>query len=169
MNIFILHPEARRQPVAAALAEELGRALPPQARVRVAEAGAIDPAEADLVLAVFSLKPGAFAPLAPGYRDISDTKVGIVALLAGPVDGGRVRKTVWGSKKRFCGNEVVGAYLCPTDDDQLWGPTAEEVAKAQAFARRLYEELLIAAASPADAERAGLGREPAPDSLAVNF
>ncbi len=167
MNIFILHPEAQRQPVAAALAAELGRALPPPARVRVAEAGAIDPAEADLVLAVFSLKPGAFAPLAPGYRDIRDTKVGFVALLAGPVDGGRVRKTVWGSKKRFCGNEMVGAYLCPTDDDQLWGPTAEEVVKAQAFALRLYEEHRGSASWPADPERTG--RESAPDSLAVNF
>ncbi len=138
MKIIIIHPDQRQQPVAATLAHELARALPPG--TEVASADTADAREADSVLAVFSLKPGAFAPIVPCYRALRDKKVAFVAVLTGPVDAGRVRKSVWGCKKQFCGNEVVGAYLCPADDDQAWGPVESEVAKVRAFARRFYED-----------------------------
>jgi hypothetical protein len=149
MKILILHPSQHQQPVATALAWEVARDLPPQIRdmpilTKVVSANAPDAIAsalaADMVLAVFSLKSGAFAPTVPCYRAVRNTKVAFVAVLTGPVDASRVRKSAWGIKKQFCGNTVVGGYLCQADDDQVWGPAESEVAKVRAFARRCCAE-----------------------------
>jgi len=113
MRLQIVHPNQTHQPKAAAAAAEIFKALSSDmAETELIDAESAEGSRADLVLAVFSLKHGAFAPIVPYYRDIRDKKVAFVALLDGPVDAARVRKTVWGTKKQFCGNEVVRAYLC---------------------------------------------------------
>ncbi len=147
MKITILHTDPAHQPVAAAVAEDLHCALPPgTAGLNCAADSA--PGDADLILAVFSLRPGAFAPIVPGYRDLRDRKVAFLALLVGPVDASRLRKTIWGIKKQFCGNRVVGGYLCPADDQAGRGLADDERAKALAFVRRLYEEQADEPVSP---------------------
>ena len=153
MKTFIIHPDKIQQPVAATLAKEMYHALP-SGDVVLTSTEAAEPDEADLVLAVFSLRQGSFAPTVPCYRELRDKKVAFVAVLAGPVDASRVRKTVWGSKKQFCGNEVVGAYLCAADDEVAWGVAAREVANVVNFARKMHQEH---------------GGQSEPDSLAVNF
>ena len=139
MKTFIIHPDNSQQPVAATLAKEIRRALPAD-DVVLTSTDAASPEEADLVLAVFSLRHGSFAPTVPCYRDLRDKKVAFVAVLAGPVDASRVRKTVWGTKKQFCGNHVVGAYLCPADDEVAWGVPEREVANVVNFALKTYQE-----------------------------
>ena len=139
MNIHLLHPPKEQQPVAATLAREIIRALPDGAVTISAtneESGAL---ESDLVVAVFSLRHGTYAPTVASYRDLRDKKVAFVAVLTGPVDPARVRKTIWGSKKQFCGNQMTGAYLCPADDDVAWGISEAEVGKCRDFLRRIYE------------------------------
>lgn len=143
MKILIIHPEAKYQPVATTMAEEIKKVLPPDAELMDMESIPENQAtgeDAELVLAVFSLKPGAFAPLVPAFQALRNKKVAFVALITGPVDFGRLRKCSWGIKKQFCGNELVGGYFCPTGDDMVWGPSEIEVEKAQAFARKFYEE-----------------------------
>ncbi|MDL2226326.1 hypothetical protein LJB86_01550 [Deltaproteobacteria bacterium OttesenSCG-928-M10] len=120
MSIHLLHPPKEQQPASAALAREVARALPDGA-VTLSATDEAEPPESDLVVAVFSLRQGSFAPTVARYRDLRNKKVAFVAILAGPVDAARVRKSVWGSKKQFCGNQLVGAYLCPADDDAAWG------------------------------------------------
>ena len=139
MRTFIIHPDKAQQPVAATLAKEMYRTWP-TADVVLADAETADPGEADLVLAVFSLREGSFAPTVACYRELRDKKVAFVAVLAGSVDGSRVRKTVWGSKKQFCGNEVVGAYLCPADDEVAWGVPEREVTNVINFAHKIYQD-----------------------------
>ena len=139
MNTFIIHPDKAQQPVAAALAKEIYRTWPSD-DVVLAGAEKAEPGEADLVLAVFSLREGSFAPTVACYRELRDKKVAFVAVLAGPVDASRIRKTVWGSKKQFCGNEVVGAYLCPADDEVAWGVPEREVTKVTNFAHKIYQD-----------------------------
>jgi len=153
MKTLIIHPDKTQQPVAATLAKEIYQSLPAD-DTALASTDIADAGEADLVLAVFSLRHGAFAPTVSCYRELRDKKVAFVAVLTGPVDASRVRKTVWGTKKQFCGNHVVGAYLCPADDEVAWGISEKEVTNAVNFAHRLYQEH---------------GGESEPESLAANF
>jgi len=127
--------------VAATVAREIHRLLPGQgARLSsVTEAAARLEAD-DLVLAVFSVKNGAYAPIVPFYQELRDKKVAFLAVLCGPVDASRVRKTVWAIKKQFCGNQVLGGYLCPALDDQAWGLSTEEMNKVINFSRKLYDD-----------------------------
>ena len=139
MKIQIAHTEPAQQPVAATLAKEICRALPKGE----AFMSSVSQAQADgdsLILAVFSVRNGAFAPLVPFYQEMRDQKVAFVAVLTGPVDQARVRKTVWGIKKQFCGNHVLAGYLCPAADDVAWGLSQEELGKVLNFARRVYDE-----------------------------
>lgn len=139
MKIFIIHPDKSQQPSATNLALEICRALP-EGETVLTSADEADAGQADLVLAVFSLRHGAFAPTVACYRELRDKKVAFVAVLAGPVDASRVRKTAWGIKKQFCGNHVVGAYLCPADAEAALGVSEREVANSINFARKVYEE-----------------------------
>lgn len=139
MKISIIHTDPAHQPVAATVAREIHRHLPRgQAGLTCATRPDLD--QAELVLAVFSLRPGAFAPIVPCYRELRGKKVAFLAILTGPVDQSRLRKTVWGIKKQFCGNHVVAGYLCPAEDEVAWGLTQNELAKALDFARKLLEE-----------------------------
>ncbi|MDR1045721.1 MAG: hypothetical protein LBP33_11500 [Candidatus Adiutrix sp.] len=139
MKIQIVHTEPGQQPVAATLAKEIYRSLP-RTEARIASVSQARADDDSLILAVFSVRNGAFAPIVPFYRELRDQKVAFVAVLTGPVDPARVRKTVWGIKKQFCGNQVLAGYLCPADDDVAWGLSADELGKVLAFARRTYEE-----------------------------
>lgn len=141
MKINIVHTCSGQQPVAATVAAKIYQSLPEGEAV----ANCVDkaaPAEDDLVLAVFSLRAGSFAPTVACYRELRDKKVAFVAILTGPVDQARVRKTIWAIKKQFCGNYVVGGYLCPAESDEPWGLPAAELTKVLAYARRLYDEHL---------------------------
>ena len=138
MKLHIIHPQQNQQPVAAALAKAISESLPYD--VTLADASSAGPVEGDLVLAVFSLNSGAFAPIVPCYRDLRDKKVAFVAALSGDVDMARLRKTSWGIKKQFCGNEVVGGYFCPSPDNTAWGISEAEVEKARNFARKFYND-----------------------------
>lgn len=138
MKILIIHPDANLQPVAAYLAQEIMKGLPPDA-----EPVAFDSPEADqaeLVIAVFSLKPNTFAPLVPAFRALKDKKVAFVGVITGPVDFGRLRKCTWGTKKQFCGNQVMAGYFCPAEDHMGQNPTEKEVAKVVTFAHLFYQE-----------------------------
>jgi hypothetical protein len=148
MKILIIHPEAAQQPAAARLAANIQQAFP-EGHALAAPAGA-DPSGAGLVLAVFSLKDGAFAPTVAAYRALAGQRVAFVAILSGPVNFSRLTKTSWGVKKQFCGNEILGGYFCPAGADGA-NPDQDEVAKTCAFALRLGEE------------------EAAPAPLAVNY
>lgn len=139
MSIHLLHPPKEQQPVSAALAREMARALPPEAVILSATNEAATLPESDLVVAVFSLRPGSFAPTVARFRDLRDKKVAFVAALSGQVDVARVLKSIRGSKKQFCGNELVGAYLCPADDDMAWGVSGAEIGKCRDFLRRIYK------------------------------
>lgn len=147
MKMHIVHTDPMQQPVAADLAKIIHEALPAGASALCCAANA-DLDRAEVVLAVFSLKPGSFAPTVACFRELADKKVACLAVLVGEVDADRARKTFWGVKKQFCGNEVVGAYLCPASDDVVWGPTEAEVGKAVNFARRLLDDHVQAAARP---------------------
>lgn len=138
MNIQLLHPPKEQQPVSATLAREMTKALP-DGVVALAATSEAAPPESDLVVAVFSLRQGSFAPTVARFRELRNKKVAFVAIMSGPVDAARVRKSIWGSKKQFCGNELVGAYLCPADDDMAWGISEAEVAKCRDFLRRIYD------------------------------
>ena len=137
--MHIVHTDPMQQPVAAELAQKIHQALPAGSSNLCCATNA-DLDEAEVVLAIFSLKQGSFAPTVPCFRELADKKVAYLAILIGEVDTSRVHKTVWGVKKQFCGNEVVGAYLCPSPDDVVWGPTEAEVTKSVNFARRLLDE-----------------------------
>jgi len=139
MKINIVHTCSGQQPVAATVAREIHQSLPAGESVLNCVDKAA-PAEDDLVLAVFSLRAGAFAPTVALYRELRDKKVAFVAILTGPVDKARVRKTIWAIKKQFCGNYVLGGYLCPADDEVAWGMSETELTKVLTFARRLYDE-----------------------------
>lgn len=137
--MHIVHTDPMQQPVAAELAKKIHQALPAgSSNLCCATNAALD--EAEVVLAVFSLKEGSFAPTVACFRELADKKVAYLAILVGEVNSSRVFKTFWGTKKQFCGNEVVGAYLCPAPDDIVWGPTEAEENKSVNFARRLIEE-----------------------------
>lgn len=138
MKVLVIHPDAKQQPVAATLAREIQKALPPDAEPVSWDQE--EGREAELVLVVFSLKAGTFAPLVPAFQALKDKKVAFVAVITGPVDFGRVRKCSWGIKKQFCGNELVGGYFCPAEDEIAWGPTEAEVQKVRNFACNFYEE-----------------------------
>lgn len=137
--MHIVHTDSMQQPVAAELAERIYQALPGGTTELCCAANA-DLDSTEVVLAVFSLKQGSFAPTVPCFRELADKKVAYLAILVGEVDSSRVHKTVWGVKKQFCGNEVVSAYLCPSSDDVVWGPSEAEVEKCIRFARRLLDE-----------------------------
>ncbi len=155
MILHLIHTEASQQPVAATVAREISRTLPvgyvKMISTEAASAENID--ENDLVLAVFSVKNGAYAPIVPFYQQLRNKKVAFLAVLTGPVEAARVRKTVWAVKKQFCGNRLVGGYLCPAPDDMAWGLTREEMEKARNFAQTLYDEHIA----------------PGEDALAANF
>ena len=151
--MYIVHTDPMQQPVAAELAQRIHQALP-AGSCELACATNADLDGAEVVLAVFSLKQGSFAPTVPCFRELTDKKVAYVAILVGEIDRTRVQKSFWGIKKQFCGNQVVSAYLCPSDDDVLWGPSDPEVRKATNFARRLLEEH---------------GHMPVQPSMAANF
>ena len=138
MKILIIHPEATQQPAATTLARGIKKSLPQGAEPIMVNEG--EEEDAELVLVVFSLKAGAFAPLVPAFRALRDKKVAFVALMAGAVDIGRLRKCSWGIKKQFCGNEVVGGYFCPIENEMVGGPSEAEVGKVHAFARNFYEK-----------------------------
>ncbi|UQZ89328.1 hypothetical protein C4J81_09010 [Deltaproteobacteria bacterium Smac51] len=134
MKISIIYPD--QQPASAALAHSLAAVMPPD--VRIAPVSEADTAEAELVLAVFTLKQGSFAPTVGRFRELRDKKVALVPILTGEVERGRVMKTVWGSKKQFCGNYMMGAYLCPAVGEPGRELVAEDEAKkVQAFAGRV--------------------------------
>jgi len=137
--MHIVHTDPMQQPVAADLAKIIHDALPPGSAELCCATNA-DLRDAEVVLAVFSLKQGSFAPTVPCFRELADKKVAYLGILVGEVDSSRVFKSFWGIKKQFCGNEVVGAYLCPAHDDVVWGPTEAEVEKSINFARRLQED-----------------------------
>lgn len=139
MKISIVHTDPMHQPVAATVAKELYRYLPP-GLADLSCASTPNPHQAELILAVFSLRQGAFAPIVPFYRELRDKKVAFLAILTGPVDQSRLRKTAWGIKKQFCGNQMVGGYLCPAEDDVAWGLTQDELTKALVFARKMLQE-----------------------------
>lgn len=139
MKTYILHTDPLHYPVAATMALEIQSALPPGAAELACTTNAkVD--DADLVIAVFSLKQGSFAPTVPCYRELADAKVAYVAILGGETDAQRARKTAWGIKKQFCGNQVVAGYLCPAPDDVIWGPAETEIEKVKAFARNVLHE-----------------------------
>ncbi|MDR0881109.1 MAG: flavodoxin family protein [Candidatus Adiutrix sp.] len=139
MRLYIIHPDAARQPVAATVAREIHRSLPADQSHLACDSQAA-PADDDFILAVFSLRPGSFAPLLPAYRELRDKKVAFVALLAGPADSSRARKTAWAIKKQFCGNQVLAGYLCPAEDDLAWGLKDDELGKILALAHKLCRE-----------------------------
>lgn len=139
MKISIVHTDPTHQPVAATLAKEIHRYLP-RGLADLTCASNPKPTQAELILAVFSLREGAFAPIVPYYRELRDKKVAFLAILTGPVDQSRLRKTVWGIKKQFCGNQVVAGYLCPAEDEAAWGLTENELTKALSFARKVFNE-----------------------------
>lgn len=138
MQISVIHPEATQQPVAATLASEIIKSLPPKAEL--VHSGKNIPDLAELVIVVFSLKPGAFAPVVPVFRALKNKKVAFVAVITGAVDFTRLRSCSWGIKKQFCGNQVLGGYFCPAVDDVAWGPVEKEVNKVKDFVINLYEE-----------------------------
>jgi hypothetical protein len=136
MKVYVIHPD--QQPVSALLANEVLKSLPADAEVSAASQA--DVTDADLILAVFSLRQGAFAPTVACFRELRDKKVAFLAALAGQVDQGRLRKTVWGIKKSFCGNHVLGGYLCPLDDRATAARVEDnEIMKAREFARKILE------------------------------
>ncbi|MDR2827415.1 MAG: hypothetical protein LBV77_05275 [Candidatus Adiutrix intracellularis] len=137
MKILLLHPESTQQPAAARLAANIQQSFP-EGHALAVPTGA-DPSGADLILAVFSLKDGAFAPTVAAYRDLAGQRVAFIAILSGPVTFSRLTKTSWGVKKQFCGNEILGGYFSPTGADGI-NPDQSEVAKACIFALRLSAE-----------------------------
>lgn len=139
MCLYIIHPAADRQPVAATVAREIHRSLP-AGRSHLACDALAAPANDDFILAVFSLKPGAFAPLVPAYRELRDKKVAFVAMLAGPADSSRARKTAWAIKKQFCGNQVLAGYLCPAEADLARGLKEDDLSKILTLAHKLCRE-----------------------------
>lgn len=139
MKISIVHTDPAHQPVAAAVAKEIHRRLP-RGLADLTCTAQPDLDQSKLILAVFSLREGAFAPITSCYRELRDKKVAFLAILTGPVDQARLRKTVWGIKKQFCGNRVVAGYLCPAEDDVAWGLTRDELTKALNFTQRVFEE-----------------------------
>lgn len=140
MKISIVHTAPAHQPVAATVAREIHRHLPCGLADLTCTSKPESLDQTELVLAVFSLRPGAFAPVVPCYRELRGKKVAFMAILTGAVDQSRLRKTVWGVKKQFCGNHVVAGYLCPAEDEEAWGLTEDELTKALEFTRRVFEE-----------------------------
>lgn len=134
MKILILHPEPTQQPAAARLAANIQQAFPKGHALAVPTG--VDPSGADLILAVFSLKNGAFAPTVAAYRALAGQRVAFIAILSGPVTFSRLTKTSWGVKKQFCGNEILGGYFSPAGADGV-NPDQSEVTKACVFALRL--------------------------------
>lgn len=144
MKISIVHTDPAHQPVAATVAREIHRHLPSGLADLTCASKPDSLDQTEFVLAVFSLRPGAFAPVVPCYRELRGKKVAFLAILTGAVDQSRLRKTVWGIKKQFCGNHVVAGYLCPAEDEEAWGLTQDELTKALEFARRVFEEYALA-------------------------
>lgn len=139
MKICIVHTDPDHQPVAATVAKEIHRNLP-LGQADLTCVSDPDLSQAELILAVFSLRQGAFAPIVPCYRELRAKKIAFLAILTGPVDQSRLRKTVWGIKKQFCGNQVVAGYLCPAEDEVAWGLTQVELTKALSFVRKVLKD-----------------------------
>ena len=146
MKISVIYPD--QQPAAAALAHSLTCVMP--RNTLIAAVHEADTREADMVLAVFTLKQGSFAPTVGRFRELRDKRVALAPILTGEVDRSRVMKTVWGSKKQFCGNEVMGLYLCRAEGEPGLEMVAEdEVQKVRAFAEKMFARNEQPAASAA--------------------
>ena len=65
--MYIVHTDPMQQPVAAELAQRIHQALP-AGSCELACATNADLDGAEVVLAVFSLKQGTYAPTVPGFR-----------------------------------------------------------------------------------------------------
>lgn len=137
MKVQLLHPPKNQQPVAAILAAEIAKAIP-EVQTCLASTDEPQPGDAQLVVPVFCLRQGSFAPTVAAYRALRGVKLAFVAALTGDVNAARVRKSIWGSKKQFCGNELLGAYLCPAADEAAWGVSELELDKCRHFLRRVY-------------------------------
>ncbi len=144
MKIAIMYPD--RQPASIALAHSVASVMPPDTRiVPISEA---DDLEAEMVLAVFTLKRGAFAPTVARFRELRNTKVALIPILTGEINRDRVIKSFWGSKKQFCGNYLLGTYICPAVGEPGRELAPEhEAQKVRTFAKRIFH---------AETERAAL-------------
>ncbi len=135
MKTVIIYPD--QQPASVVLAHSLAAVMPPDGHILpISEAANL---EAEMVLAVFTLKQGTFAPTVACFRELRDTKVALAPILTGEISRDRVMKSFWGSKKRFCGNYILGAYLCPAIGEPGRELVAEhEARKVRAFAERIF-------------------------------
>ena len=120
----------------------MAEAIAKKLKAQVCACGQAAQAEADLFVAVFDLPEGAFAPKNPFYRNLKDKNVAILTTLSGPIDQSRLRKTFWGSKKEFCGNWILGGYMCRN----LQAPdsliSTRDVAQATSFVLQMKNKIL---------------------------
>ncbi len=135
MKTAILYPD--HQPASVALAHSLAAVMPPGGLILpVSEAANLG---AEMVLAVFTLKQGTFAPTVACFRELRDTRVALAPILTGEISRDRGMKSFWGSKKQFCGNYILGAYLCPATGEPGRELVPEhEAHKVRTFAERIF-------------------------------
>ncbi len=127
------------------MAHSLAIVVPPETViVSVSEAAAV---EAEMVLAVFTLERGTFAPTVDRFRKLRGKKVALVPILTGEVDRDRVIQSFWGSKRQFFGNYILGVYLCPAAGALGRELVAEhEAQKVRDFVKRIFRSEMNRAA-----------------------
>ncbi len=143
MKISIMYPD--RQPASLALAQSLAAVAPPGAVIVPASEAAAS--EAEMILAVFTLRRGTFAPAVDGFRKLRDKKVVLAPILTGEIDRDRAIQSFWDSKGRFRGNRILGVYLCPAEGAPGRELVAEhEAQKVRDFVARIFRSEMNRAA-----------------------
>ncbi len=141
LQIILTYLERENESHLEMLANNLAT-LCPFGQIELRPAHNLKGASADLVVAMFNLKPTAFAPLSFGFQSLRDQRIALMGLLSGPVNFGRINKTLWGTKKQFCGNEILAAYFSSYVTESPTGVSDDELQKCRSFLEKLYLQII---------------------------